>query len=262
MKLSVLVLITALAVGLSIGIVNYYFQHSWYYLGVSFAISFGTSFLVFYYLFEKYIYTKIKLIYKLITDSKREVNIKDLAYENIETVNMHVMEWAETTKKELIQSASELISKEVTEDKLDTVLEDFRIKVVSLQEAEKEKLNEARQEVQRIKDKLQELKAYGIALIENENLSLQIAQELKTIEAQTGLKVVYYECNFTPKSATKTIRSIKCGVARNQITVIGNVAGEQRAQALDVVTPIAMQFAGDTEPGHQLRTHRRHPIPG
>lgn len=97
----------------------------------------------------------------------------------------------ETTKKELIQSASELISKEVTEDKLEVLLDEFRIKVVSLQEAEKEKLNEARQEAQRIKDKLQELKAYGIALIENENLSLQIAQELETIEAEITRKGLF-----------------------------------------------------------------------
>lgn len=97
----------------------------------------------------------------------------------------------ETTKKELIQSASELISTEVTEDKLEVLLDEFRIKVVSLQEAEKEKLNEARQEAQRIKDKLQELKAYGIALIENENLSLQIVQELKTIEAEITRKGLF-----------------------------------------------------------------------
>jgi exonuclease SbcC len=90
----------------------------------------------------------------------------------------------EKTKKELIQSASELISTEATEEKFEVLLENFRIKVVSLQEGEKEKLNEARQEEQRIKDKLQELKANGITVIANENLSLQIAQELKIIEAE------------------------------------------------------------------------------
>ncbi|SDX72396.1 AAA family ATPase [Flavobacterium degerlachei] len=94
----------------------------------------------------------------------------------------------EKTKKELIQSASELTATEVAEDKLDIVLEEFRIKVVILQEAEKEKLNEARQEAQRIKDKLQGLKAYGITLIENENLLQQIEQELKTIEVEITRK--------------------------------------------------------------------------
>ncbi|MBC7616937.1 MAG: sensor histidine kinase, partial [Pedobacter sp.] len=77
MKLSVLVLITALAVGLSIGLVNFHFQGSWYYLLISFGVSFVTSFLVFYYLLEKYIYTKIKLIYKLIHNLKLGKDLKE-----------------------------------------------------------------------------------------------------------------------------------------------------------------------------------------
>jgi exonuclease SbcC len=94
----------------------------------------------------------------------------------------------ETTKKELIKLACELTAKEVTEDKLEFLLEEFRKKVVSLQEAEKEKLNEARLEAQHIKDKLQQLKVYGVTLMENENLPLQIEQELKIIEAVVILK--------------------------------------------------------------------------
>jgi two-component system phosphate regulon sensor histidine kinase PhoR len=77
MKLNVLVLITAFAVALSIGLVNFYFQGSWYYMLVSFGISFLTSFIVFYYLLEKYIYSKIKLIYKLIHNLKLGQDLKD-----------------------------------------------------------------------------------------------------------------------------------------------------------------------------------------
>lgn len=106
MKLSVLVLITALAVGLSIGIVNYYFQHSWYYMGVSFGISFLTSFLVFYYLFEKYIYTKIKLIYKLIHNLKLGKDLKEAIGEYkssdpLNDVEQEVKEWAGDKKREI-----------------------------------------------------------------------------------------------------------------------------------------------------------------
>lgn len=106
MKLSILVLITALAVGLSIGIVNYYFQHSWYYMGVSFGISFLTSFLVFYYLFEKYIYTKIKLIYKLIHNLKLGKDLKEAIGEYktsdpLNDVEQEVKEWAGDKKKEI-----------------------------------------------------------------------------------------------------------------------------------------------------------------
>ncbi len=106
MKLSVLVLITALAVGLSIGLVNFHFQGSWYYLLISFGVSFATSFLVFYYLLEKYIYTKIKLIYKLIHNLKLGKDLKEAIGEYkssdpIGDVEQEVKEWAGAKKREI-----------------------------------------------------------------------------------------------------------------------------------------------------------------
>jgi len=106
MKLSVLVLFTALAVGVSIGMVNFYFQHSWYYLAISFGVSFLCSFLVFYYLLEKYIYTKIKLIYKLIHNLKLGKDLKDalgeyVSSDPINDVEHEVKEWAGAKKKEI-----------------------------------------------------------------------------------------------------------------------------------------------------------------
>lgn len=106
MKLSVLVFITALAVGLSIGLVNFHFQGSWYYLLISFGVSFVTSFLVFYYLLEKYIYTKIALIYKLIHNLKLGKDLKEALGEYkssdpINDVENEVKEWAGAKKKEI-----------------------------------------------------------------------------------------------------------------------------------------------------------------
>ncbi len=106
MKLSVLVLFNALAVGLSIGMVNFYFQHSWYYLLLSFAVSFFCSFLVFYYLLEKYIYTKITIIYKLIHNLKLGQDLKDalgeyVSADPINDVEQEVKEWAGAKKKEI-----------------------------------------------------------------------------------------------------------------------------------------------------------------
>lgn len=106
MKLSVLVLITAFAVALSIALVNFYFQHNWYYLLVSFGISFVSSFLVFYYLFEKYIYTKIKLIYKLIHNLKLGKDLKEalgeyVSADPINDVEQEVKEWAGAKKNEI-----------------------------------------------------------------------------------------------------------------------------------------------------------------
>jgi two-component system phosphate regulon sensor histidine kinase PhoR len=106
MKLNVLVLITAFAVALSIGLVNFHFQGSWYYMLVSFGISFLTSFIVFYYLLEKYIYSKIKLIYKLIHNLKLGQDLKDaigeyVSSDPINDVEQEVKQWAGEKKKEI-----------------------------------------------------------------------------------------------------------------------------------------------------------------
>ncbi|MEE1884255.1 sensor histidine kinase [Pedobacter flavus] len=106
MKLRVLVFITALAVGLSIGLVNFYFQHSWKYSLISFTISFSISFIVFYYLIEKYIYSKIKLIYKLIHSLKLGKDLKDaigeyVSADPINDVQAEVKEWAGEKKIEI-----------------------------------------------------------------------------------------------------------------------------------------------------------------
>lgn len=106
MKLSVLVLITALAVALSIALVNFHFQQSWYFMLVSFGISFITSFILFYYMLEKYIYSKIKLIYKLIHNLKLGKDLKDalgeyVSSDPINDVEHEVMEWAGAKKQEI-----------------------------------------------------------------------------------------------------------------------------------------------------------------
>jgi two-component system phosphate regulon sensor histidine kinase PhoR len=106
MKLSVLVLIAAFAVGLSIGLVNFYFQQSWYFMLVSFGVTFITSFIVFYYLLEKYIYSKIVLIYKLIHNLKLGKDLKDalgeyVSSDPINDVEHEVKEWAGAKKREI-----------------------------------------------------------------------------------------------------------------------------------------------------------------
>lgn len=106
MKLSILVLITSLAVALSIGLVNYHFQQSWYYLLISFGVSFFTCFIVFYYLLEKYIYSKIVLIYKLIHNLKLGKDLKDalgeyVSSDPINDVEQEVKEWAGAKKREI-----------------------------------------------------------------------------------------------------------------------------------------------------------------
>ena len=106
MKLRILVLINAAAVAITLSAVNYYFQHSWYYVAITFLVTIVTSFIVFYYLIEKYVYSKIKLIYKLIHNLKLGRDLRDALGEHISAdpindVEQEVKEWAKEKKSEI-----------------------------------------------------------------------------------------------------------------------------------------------------------------
>lgn len=106
MKFRILVLINAAAVAIALSAVNYYFQHSWYDLTITFLVTLVTSFIVFYYLIEKYVYSKIKLIYKLIHNLKLGRDLRDALGEHtsadpINDVEAEVKEWAREKKTEI-----------------------------------------------------------------------------------------------------------------------------------------------------------------
>jgi two-component system phosphate regulon sensor histidine kinase PhoR len=107
MKFSVLVFINALAVSVSLAVLNFYFQRSWSSLGITFAVSMVVSFTVFYYLMERYVYSKIKLIYKLIHNLKLGKDLKDalggqiISSDPINDVQTEVKAWAKDKKVEI-----------------------------------------------------------------------------------------------------------------------------------------------------------------
>jgi two-component system phosphate regulon sensor histidine kinase PhoR len=107
MKLRVLILITAASVAITLSAVNYYFQHKWFDVGVTFSVSFVISFIVFYYLIEKYVYSKIKLIYKLIHNLKLGRDLRDALGEQMNSadpiadVELEVKAWAREKKTEI-----------------------------------------------------------------------------------------------------------------------------------------------------------------
>ena len=95
-----------LAVAITLSAVNYYFKHSWYDVAITFVLTIVTSFVVFYYLIEKYIYSKIKLIYKLIHNLKLGRDLRDALGEHmtadpINDVEQEVKEWARQKKTEI-----------------------------------------------------------------------------------------------------------------------------------------------------------------
>lgn len=108
MRFLLFVFINALAVGLALASVNFYFQHSWLHFLLTFAISFVVSFLAFYYLFQRYIYDKIRLIYKMIHNLKlgkdlKEALGKQVSDDPINDLEQQVRDWAKEKKKEIDQ---------------------------------------------------------------------------------------------------------------------------------------------------------------
>src|ERR1700749_4022589 len=106
MKFRILVLINAAAVAVILSGGNYYFQHSWDYLGSTFFVTLITSFIVFYYLMEKYVHSKIKLIYKLIHNLKLGRDLRDalgdhVSSDPINDVEKEVKEWAKQKISEI-----------------------------------------------------------------------------------------------------------------------------------------------------------------
>jgi two-component system phosphate regulon sensor histidine kinase PhoR len=108
MKLWVLVFINALAVAISLSIINYYFQGKILDSVITFSVTLFTSYLVFYYLIERFVYSKIKLIYKLIHNLKLGKDLKDalgeyVSADPINDVELEVKEWARDKKTEIDQ---------------------------------------------------------------------------------------------------------------------------------------------------------------
>lgn len=106
MKLRVLVFLNALAVSLALSIINYYFQQKLIDMAITFGISLLVSYVVFYYLIERFVYSKIKLIYKLIHNLKLGKDLKDalgeyVSPDPINDVEHEVKEWAREKKNEI-----------------------------------------------------------------------------------------------------------------------------------------------------------------
>jgi two-component system phosphate regulon sensor histidine kinase PhoR len=59
------------------------------------------NFLIIRFFVENYIFHKIKVIYKMISETKREKSGKDSRQDNIEYIQNQVQEWAESTREEI-----------------------------------------------------------------------------------------------------------------------------------------------------------------
>lgn len=86
--------------------VSPYFHKNWISLLVVFAIAFITTFIIFYFLLEKFIYRKIKLIYKTISNfrsAKEKSTGIHLGDDIIGGVSQEVMDWQKNRSDEITE---------------------------------------------------------------------------------------------------------------------------------------------------------------
>src|SRR5690606_7574452 len=104
MKFRSLIVLNASLVALALALVNYYFQKDYFDAFFTFAISLLVAFAVFYYLMERYLYSKIKIIYKLIHHLKLGNDLETGLAEQgridpLADVQKEVQEWAIDKRK-------------------------------------------------------------------------------------------------------------------------------------------------------------------
>lgn len=75
-------------------------QSNYLLLGII-AVSAVVGYLGIKYLLDKYVFRRIKIIYKLIYDSKKDKSIKDINTERLDEVHQKVIDWAVNTKREI-----------------------------------------------------------------------------------------------------------------------------------------------------------------
>lgn len=85
---------------LGLGLLFSWFE-TWIGRCIAITVVLFLNFLIVRFFVEKYIFHKIKVIYKLISDAKREMSGKDAIPDNIELVHSEVREWAESTNREI-----------------------------------------------------------------------------------------------------------------------------------------------------------------
>jgi two-component system phosphate regulon sensor histidine kinase PhoR len=101
-----LALASASVVAISVSIVSLFFQAKIHVTGIIFSVSFISTFGMYYYTVERFIYRKIKLIYKFIYQTKATKR-EEFFYNNIlpqksiAEVDADVQEWAKRNKDEI-----------------------------------------------------------------------------------------------------------------------------------------------------------------
>lgn len=107
-----LLLANSAAVGIAISTISFYYKHDLQTALIIFLVAVVTSFLLFNYLFEKYIYRRLNTMYKLIHNLKLGKDLKDAIGEHVSEdpitdAENEVKAWAKDKKNEIEQLKSQ-----------------------------------------------------------------------------------------------------------------------------------------------------------
>lgn len=107
-----LLLINSAGVGLITAMISFYYKHDWQIAIIILTVTLIITFIVFNYLFEKYIYRRLNTMYKLIHNLKLGKDLKDAIGEHISEdpitdAENEVKAWAKDKKNEIEQLRSQ-----------------------------------------------------------------------------------------------------------------------------------------------------------
>ncbi|MDH5828565.1 sensor histidine kinase [Sphingobacterium sp. SG20118] len=130
-----LVLNCSLAVGLAISAVSFYYHANWKSFLIIFIISSLVSFLMFNFVFERYIYKRINTMYKLIHNLKLGKDLKDALGEHVTAdpigdAEKEVKAWAIAKRTEIEQLKSQ---EKFRREFLSNVSHEFKTPLFSIQ---------------------------------------------------------------------------------------------------------------------------------
>ncbi len=263
-EITVLITILVTVVTTVLVWLNITFLHNnWLFVGTIIFILIANYFIVKYYL-DTYVFRKIRLIYKLIYDSKKDKS--ELTNESLDDVNLKVMQWAIQTKKEI---ASLKTLEEYRKNYVGNISHELKTPIFSIQaylhtlidtKLEDEKINmdylhRAADNVERLQNIVEDLDL--INKLESGNGSLdikkfdvyelveEIFEDIKSIAKKKNIKLQFTEETSPPyfvMADREAIRQVFNNLLVNSIKY-GKENGRTKVSFYDLETEILVEVS-------------------
>jgi len=243
---------------------NISFLHDkWLFVGTILLILIANYFIVKYYL-DTYVFRKIRLIYKLIYDSKKDKT--DFTSESLEDVDLKVMQWAISTKKEI---ASLKTLEEYRKDYVGNISHELKTPIFSIQaylhtlidtELKDEKINmdylkRAADNVERLQNIVEDLDLINklesgkagldIKKFDVFELVQDIFEDIKSMAKKKGVKLQFKDDTSPPyyvMADREAIRQVFNNLLVNSIKY-GNENGRTKVSFYDLDSEILVEVS-------------------